>query len=104
MIEIERLAKMLKNAGIPFERANDPAGILPKEWRMRRLKYPSKENEVCSVIQGKGSYGNAANLLEIRGLLTAKEGNNNSVLGWLTAENVFDRIKNHWGGTPDNRR
>ena len=27
-----------------------------------------------------------------------------SVLGWLTAENVFDRIKTHWGGTPDNRR
>lgn len=101
MIEIERLAKMLKNAGIPFERDNDPT-TKPKELRMRRLKYPSVEVEVCSVIQGKGSYGNAANLLEIRGLLTPKEGG--GTLGWLTAENVFDRIKKHWGGTPDSRR
>lgn len=94
MIEIEKLANMLKCAGIPFERDDDPVGLLPKEYRMRRIKYPSKANEVCSVIEGRGSYGDEANLLEIRGLLTPDEGSD--VLGWLTAQNVFGRIKRHW--------
>lgn len=90
MIEIEKLANMLKCAGMPFERDDDPRS-------MRRIKYPSKDDEVCSIIEGLGSYGNQANLLEIRGLL--KPGEGKDIAGWLTAENVFARIKEHYHGT-----
>ena len=50
---------------------------------------------VCSVIYG---YGSEKGLLEISGLMTDEEyeKENDSVLGYLTAENVFARIKKHW--------
>ena len=96
MKEIEKLAQMLKVVGIPFEFDNDPQ-TMPEEWRMKRIKYPSKADEVCSVIEGYGSYGYNADKLEIRGLL--KPGEGNDVGGWLTAEDVFARIKEHYHGT-----
>ena len=96
MIEIEKLANMLKCAGIPFERDDDPRSM-PPYYKMRRIKYPSKADEVCSVIEGYGSYGYNADKLEIRGLL--KPGEGNDVVGWLTAEDVFARIKEHYHGT-----
>ena len=51
---------------------------------------------VCSVIQGTCTYGGLENKLEIMGLLTEEEAENDSVCGWLTAEDVFQRIKAHW--------
>ena len=35
-------------------------------------------------------------MLEIMGLLTDDEKKFDSVAGWLTANNVFDRINKHW--------
>lgn len=96
IVEIEKLANMLKCAGIPFERDDDPRNM-PPYYRMRRIKYPSRADEICSVIEGLGSHGNQANLLEIRGLLKPCEGKD--VAGWLTAENVFARIEEHYHGT-----
>lgn len=47
----------------------------------------------CSVIEGYGTYGHEQDLLEIMGLLTPEEEEHDSVCGYLTAENVFERIK-----------
>lgn len=82
MLEIERLDAMLKEAGIPFERANGN--------NFKRIKYPSNDdyNEL-SIIQGHYSYGGDENLLETMGEYGIIE-------GWLTAEQVFERIKHHY--------
>lgn len=60
--------------------------------------YPSFEDAVCSVIEHEMSYGNDRDLLEIRGLLTVKEmeREQDDVLGYLSARNVFGRIKRHY--------
>ena len=98
MKEIERLDAMLKKAGIPFER-NDAVNEEPSfgDRYMRRIAYPSKDNRVCSAIQGYGSYGEKQNRIEILGILT-KEGGAGDVEGGLTAEDVFERIRKHWEG------
>ena len=62
------------------------------------ITYPNNHFRVCSVIEHDCSYGRKQDLLEIEGLLTKKEMNRkqDDVLGYLTAENVFQRIENHW--------
>ena len=57
----------------------------------------SKESDswYISVIQSYSSYGREEDLLEIMGLLTKKELKNDSVVGYLTAEDVFNRITKH---------
>lgn len=96
--EIFRLKEMLETEGIPlrfFDRSNEAMNF--ESWQ---LVYPDVEsyddNRICSVIEGVGSYGQRQDLLEIRGLLTEEEEKEDSVRGWLTAENVFNRIKNHY--------
>lgn len=89
--EIFKLEEMLEKAGIPFEMSFFFDGY--------QIGYPSlKDDEytVCSVIEHYGSYGRELDLLEIMGLLTDDEKKFDSVAGWLTANNVFDRINKHW--------
>lgn len=62
-----------------------------------QIIYPEDgENRVMDAIEHFGSYGHEKDLLEIMGLLTPEEQENDSVLGYLTAENVFDRIERHY--------
>ena len=94
--EIFRLKKMLEDEGIPFEFMT-----MFKESRTLsgyRIAYPKDTTKhlVCSVIEHGGSYGHEQDLLEIMGLLTDDEKKGDSVAGWLTAEDVFNRIKEHY--------
>ena len=88
--EIFKLKEMLEKEKIPFE------------WRIRKIEngyqicYPNKSLCDCSVIEHQYSYGNEKDLLEIMGLLTDKELRNDDVVGFLSAENVFERIKKHY--------
>lgn len=50
------------------------------------------------AVQHFGSYGNKCDKLEIMGLLTPYEEECDSVLGDLTAEDVFERINKHHKG------
>ena len=99
MLEIERLANMLKEAGIPFRRRGEDLKPQMLNWFKDQVIYPDTygvTDIVCSVIQGTCTYGGLENKLEIMGLLTEEEAENDSVCGWLTAEDVFQRIKAHW--------
>lgn len=95
--EIFKLRGMLIRAGIPHEfsdRSYDGCG--GREY-FYQIRYPKAEtNAICSVIQCGFSYGGNENKLEIMGLLTDDERERDSVAGWLTAEDVFERIKNHY--------
>lgn len=88
--EILRLKDMLKKAKIPFEFSEFFGGY--------HIVYLNNQFTECSVIEHDCSYGREKDLLEIRGLMTNKEMNReqDNVLGYLTAENVFHRIKYHW--------
>lgn len=103
--EIFRLKEMLEQAEIPFvytDRSYQfdiPLFDGTTKFTHYHIEYPEgmpTDKRVCSVIQGYGSYGGQANLLEIMGLLTPEEEQDDSVCGWLTAEEVFERIKKHY--------
>lgn len=89
MTQMEKLENMLNISNIPFE--------ITKHWsHTKQIWYPSRENPICDVICfGRaglgGSYGHEKGLLEIMGLVD-EEKTGDSVEGWLTAEEVFDRI------------
>lgn len=94
--EILRLKEMLQEAGIPFDFNPESGGY--------HIRYPNKD-WTCSVIEHDYSYGREKDLLEIAGLMTAEEKyrEDDDVLGYLTAENVFERIKRHYqGGNNEN--
>ena len=87
--EMDKLEQLLVEADIPYERSRMFGG--------KQLQYPcSGDAMVCSVILHKGSYGREEGLLEIMGLLTDEELECDDVVGYLTADDVFGRIKKHW--------
>ena len=88
-IEIFKLKKMLEEAGIPFEFFDRS----DSNFEGYLIRYPNTEYAKCSIIQSDWSYGGEENLLEIMGLLTEEEKRQDSVVGFLTAEEVFKRIK-----------
>ena len=88
--EIIKLHDMLITAEIPHEFKRIMDG-----WQ---VIYPADGPErVMDAVQNFGSYGADENLLEIMGLLTPEEEKHDTVLGYLTAKDVFDRIQEHWG-------
>ena len=101
--EIFKLKRMLEDAEIPFVFADESYDLDDGfKFEKYHIEYPCsyKENQdlVCSVIQGWGTYGAEQDLLEIMGLLTDEE-KEDCVCGWLTAEDVFERIKTHYEGS-----
>ena len=103
--EILKLKRMLEEANIPFEFTDDFWGvnklektgkISPYLGELYRNKYPAYQirlGNLADAIEHDGSYGNRQDLLEIMGGLTEKEEEDDSVLGYLTAEEVFKRFK-----------
>lgn len=92
--EILVLEARLYDAGIPHTFNPHGGG-----WR---IAYPNDEKVVCSAIEHNGSYGREADKIEIMGLLTEEEEKRDGVVGWLTAQEVFDRIKNHYESEDNN--
>lgn len=97
--EILRLYNMLAADGIPV--------VLQKKYDGWQLEYPCRYTEgerACSVVENFGSYGHEDDRLEIMGLLTDEEEENDSVRGWLTAEDVYLRIVSHHMNTQEANR
>lgn len=102
--EIFKLKVMLDNANIPYEfldRSFVMDNSLYKPFYQIIVYEPNVNQEdesyrLISVIQGYGTYGEQIDLLEIQGCLTVKELKNNGVLGFLTADEVFKRIKRNY--------
>ena len=88
-----KLDKMLPDANIPHTLDRFLDG-----WQ---VIYPSEEKRVADAVQHYGSYGNTENLLEIMGLVKPEE-TSDSVLGHLTADDVFSRMSEHYHRTPQN--
>ena len=84
--EIFRLSSMLDKEKIIHEVRYKINGY--------QLAYPSFDNCICSATCNKYSYGGNRGLLEISGLIDEKE-SLHDVLGYLSAEDVFKRIKKY---------
>ena len=105
--EIFKLKRMLEDAHIPFDweesfgyskhDLEELRRVAPDLLDHYHIMYPCKGNlQICSVIEGYGTFGATDDKLEIMGLLTPEERDDDCVLGYLTAENVFSRIQNHY--------
>ena len=117
-MEICRLHDMLTEAGIEHEfRDRTPPGWgefvkeygrlypdeidLDRNWGWQVIVYRRDGTRLISAIEGFGSIGFGSwfdggtdyDLIEIMGLLTPEEGGPDDVVGYLTAEEVFQRIK-----------
>lgn len=88
--EIFKLKEMLQKEGIPFS-----FSALHGGWHLEYYLL-HQERCICSIVEHYYSYGNQYDTLEIRGLLTPDELQLGSVVGYLSAEEVFRRIKEHW--------
>lgn len=82
--EIIHLHDMLDSANIPHD--------FEKHFDGYHICYNQGKQTVCSVIEHHYSYGSSSDRLEIMGLLTPAEAIDDSVAGWLTADDVFNRI------------
>lgn len=89
--EILRLHKMLEEASIPHTVSRWMDG-----WMVCYPVARPSEECVIDAIETSHSYGYWEDKIEIMGLLTPEEEECDSVVGHLTAENVFERIKKHW--------
>ena len=106
--EIFKLKKMLENAKIPFDfitgfgYPEEIRKMYPLICEHYQICYPSEKDRWISVIEGFGTYGGDYDKLEIMGGLTPLESyqkytiEEDEVIGYLTAKNVFNRIKNHY--------
>ena len=86
--EMIKLKNKLEDVNIPFVAEYD-------DFYRLHIMYPNNWNNSCrcSVICHEYSYGFEEGLLEIMGLLTEEEKESDDVVGWLTADNVFERIQ-----------
>lgn len=94
--EILRLDKLLTDAGIPHTLDTWQDG-----WQICYPQNYTNGTCVMDAIEHGGSYGSANDKLEIMGLLTPDEEKYDSVVGHLTAEEVFDRINRHYLGSKE---
>jgi len=85
--EIFKLKEMLEKANIPFGWYDNFFGSTKRE------SYQIQINSDIDAVEYFGSCGNDRNLLEIMGGLTVEENKIYTVLGYLTAEEVFKRFK-----------
>ena len=85
--EIQKLHDMLTEASIPHVFGFDPDNV------GFYVGYEGK-HEICDAVEHMFSYGNDEDKLELMGMLTEEELLTDTVAGHLTAEDVFNRIKN----------
>lgn len=100
MTELDKLEKYLKDNNIPYQRIDKRPGLTSRQWLelygagkdFHQICVPSRTNCEFDVICHQGSYGYEEGLLEIMGLLTEEEMEEDRVLGYLSAEDVIKRI------------
>lgn len=82
--QVDELITMLEKTDIPF--------VVTLSHDRPQVWYPSYINPICNAICHWASCGHQTGLIEIMGLTY----NDDSVEGYLNAEEVFARIKEHW--------
>ena len=88
----KRYKEILKlDALLTEEKVNHILGRFIDGWIV--IVYtPDGENRLCDAVEHFGSYGQKEDKIEIMGGITAEEREGDSVLGYLTAEEVAKRF------------
>ena len=85
--EMTKLIEILKKNNIPFK--------VTSCWGAPQVWYPNRKHVVCDAVCHKFSFGGKDGLLEIMGLVDEEEVGDD-VEGYLTAEEVANRIFEHY--------
>lgn len=85
-MEMKRLFKLLDEADVPYE--------ICYVLDTKQMCYPDKAHRICDAVCHQYSYGGEMGLLEIMGLVS--DDACDDVEGWLTAEEVANRIIEHF--------
>ena len=89
MSELDKLEQYLKDKGIRYKRIEQNTDT----WGRHQINvYDSEGNILWDAICHRGSYGFEEGLLEIYGKIVTEE-DGDSVVGWLTADDVIKRIQ-----------
>ena len=87
MSELDKLEKHLKDNGYEYSRIDNDGA-----WGRHQIIVIGQDGkESWDAICQRGSYGFEQGLLEIYGSIVTEE-DGDSVVGWLTAEDVIKRI------------
>ena len=90
MNELDKLEQYLKDEGIGYSRTDENAD----SWGRHQIVVFGQDAKVAwDAICHRGSYGFEQGLLEIYGSIVDEEKDGDSVVGWLTAEDVIKRIE-----------
>ena len=97
MRELDKLEKYLKDNGIKYERHDvdteyDVHGLVMQLERHQIIVPNNTDAREWDAICQRGSYGHEEGLLEIMGNIVTDE-DGESVVGFLTAEDVIERIE-----------
>lgn len=96
--EIFKLKDKLDAIDLEYEFHDRGAGLGERIYEHYQiLLHDEYGNRIVSVIQGSGTYGSSDNKLEIMGLLTPEEQEQDGVVGWLSADEVYERIMQYYG-------
>ena len=89
LTELDKLERMLKDAGVKYERIDEEDGTPVFTWEFHQLRHPEPFGEkwLWDVVCNSASYGHEKGLLEIWGR------NISEPEGWLGAEECFEKIK-----------
>ena len=98
--EIVKLHEMLEEEKIPHMFKPWMGGYMIKYFGHNEVPETEMPNilpgVICSIIEHNGSYGHEEDLLEIQGLRKEGDREFSGVSGYLSAEDVFNRIKEHY--------
>ena len=96
--ELNKLEAYLVGMDIPYDRADrdekldDRGLIIQTDWH-QIIVYDAEGNRVWDAVCHTFSYGNENGLLEIMGDIVDEKEHPDHVEGWLTADEVIQRIE-----------
>ena len=93
MNELDKLEEYLKEHNIPYEREDHEFDLNFNRHQIMIPGFGRPYEYEWDAICHRGSYGYEQGLLEIYGNLVDVETDGDSVVGWLTAQDVIDRIE-----------
>ena len=97
MSELDKLEKYLKEHGIIYER-NESHSINPitgEDCGLNQIVVYKNRKRFFDAICNRGSDGFEQGLLEIYGDIVDVHRDHDSVVGWLTAKDVIERMVKH---------
>lgn len=94
--ELYKLHNLLEDRQIKHEFIIEENGKYTRRMIKIHDEIDGQRFEILSAICHYGSYGYEQGLIEILGLLTREEERESNVVGYLTADNVFRRVKKYY--------